>query len=201
MNIVDTLASSKAVDLIVIDSVAALVPQKELEGEIGDSHMGLQARLMGQSLRILTGKSQKNDVTIVFINQLRMKIGIMFGNPETTPGGNALKFYSSQRVDIRRIGGVKDGDQLVGNRTKIKVIKNKVGRPFQEHELTINYGQGIDIYDDLLTAAVEKEVIQKSGAWYSYKEENIGQGAKQIIELFKANKEFYKEIFELVKNS
>jgi recombination protein RecA len=179
LDIVETLISSGAVDLVIVDSVAALVPSAEVEGGMGDSHMGLQARLMGQAMRKLAGKVARTGTTLIFINQIRMKIGVMFGSPETTTGGNALKFYSSQRVDIRRIGGVKDGEELVANATRVKCVKNKVAPPFRECEIEIRFGEGLDVMADLLNRAVAKEIVEKSGAWYSFKEQRIGQGVAQ----------------------
>ena len=176
LQIVDVLVRSAAVDIIVIDSVAALVPRAELEGEMGDSHVGLQARLMSQALRKLTGVVSKSNSCIVFINQIREKIGVMFGSPETTTGGRALKFYSSIRVDIRRIAAIKDGDVVTGNRTRVKIVKNKVAPPFKQAEFDIMYGLGISLEGDLLDLGVAQKLVQKSGAWYSYDGERIGQG-------------------------
>jgi len=185
LEIVETLVRSNAVDLIVVDSVAALVPRAEIEGEMGDSHMGLQARLMSQALRKLTGIISRSKVTVVFINQIRMKIGVMFGNPETTTGGNALKFYASVRIDIRRIGQIKQGEEIIGNRTRIKIVKNKIAPPFRQAEFDIMYNQGISRSGDILDLAVEHNLVEKSGAWYAYNEEKIGQGreaAKQYLD-------------------
>ena len=185
LEIVETLVRSNAVDLIVVDSVAALVPRAEIEGEMGDSHMGLQARLMSQALRKLTGIISRSKVTVVFINQIRMKIGVMFGNPETTTGGNALKFYASVRIDIRRIGQIKQGEEIIGNRTRIKVVKNKIAPPFRQAEFDIMYNQGISKSGDVLDLAVEHNLVEKSGAWYAYNNEKIGQGreaAKQYLD-------------------
>jgi len=176
LEIAEMLVRSGAIDVLVIDSVAALVPKAELEGEMGDAHMGVQARLMSQALRKLTGTISKSQTCVVFINQIRMKIGVMFGNPETTTGGNALKFYASQRLDIRRIGAIKNGEQVVGNRTRVKVVKNKVAPPFKEVEFDIMYGTGISREGDVLDMASTENIIEKSGAWYAYAGERIGQG-------------------------
>ena len=176
LEIADVLLRSGAIDVVVIDSVAALVPRAEIEGEMGDTHVGLQARLMSQALRKLTGTLAKSNSTIFFINQIRMKIGVMFGNPETTSGGNALKFYSSVRLDVRRIAAIKDGDEVVGNRTRVKVVKNKVAPPFRQAEFDILYNQGISTEGDLLDLGVDEGLVEKSGAWYSYEGERIGQG-------------------------
>jgi len=187
LQIADVLVESGSIDILVIDSVAALVPRAELEGEMGDSHVGLQARLMSQALRKLTGKVYKSGCCIVFINQIREKIGVMFGSPETTTGGRALKFYSSVRIDIRRIAAIKDGDQVTGNRTRVKVVKNKVAPPFQIAEFDIMYGQGISLEGDLLDLGVQHKVVQKSGAWYSYDGDRIGQGRENTKQFLKEN--------------
>ena len=189
LEIAEALVRSNAIDVLVVDSVAALVPKAELEGEMGDSHMGLQARLMSQALRKLTGIVSKSRTYLIFINQIREKIGVMFGNPETTTGGRALKFYSSVRVDIRRIGAIKDGDVVVGNRTKIKVVKNKTAAPFREAEFDIMYGEGISREGDLLDLGVAKEIVEKSGAWFSYKGERIGQGRENVKQFLRDNKD------------
>jgi recombination protein RecA len=204
LNIAEMLIRSQAVDMIIIDSVAALVPQAELDGDIGDSHMGLQARMMGQTLRKITGITHKAGTTVVFINQIRMKIGVMFGSPETTAGGNALKFYASQRVDIRRIGGVKDSKsdddtQFVGNRTRVKVIKNKLAPPFKQCEFTISYGVGIDKEQDVLEAAITQGIVEKKGAWYAYKGSNFAQGAANAATYLRENTETFSEIYEQLK--
>jgi recombination protein RecA len=187
LEISDMLVRSNAVDLIVVDSVAALTPRAELEGEMGDSHVGLQARLMSQALRKLTGNLSKSKTCIMFINQIRMKIGVMFGNPETTTGGNALKFYASQRIDIRRIGAIKQGDKVVGSRTRIKVVKNKLAPPFREVEFDIMYGEGISKEGNLIDLGVEMNVVEKSGAWYSFDGTRIGQGRENAKEFLKQN--------------
>jgi recombination protein RecA len=187
LEITDMLVSSGAIDIIVIDSVAALVPRAELEGEMGDHHMGLQARLMSQALRKLAAIISKTLTSVIFINQIRMKIGVVFGNPETTTGGNALKFYSSVRLDIRRIGTIKEDQQVVGNRTRVKVVKNKLAPPFREAEFDIMYGEGISRTGELLDIGVEEGVIDKSGAWYSYDGERMGQGRNNAKEFFKVN--------------
>lgn len=194
LEIVDALVRSNAIDLIVIDSVAALVPKAEMTGEMGDSHMGLQARLMSQALRKLAGIVHKSHTSIVFINQLRMKIGVMFGNPETTTGGNALKFYSSLRLDIRRIDSIKDRDSVIGNRTRVRVVKNKVAPPFKIAEFDIMYGTGISWEGDLLDSGVEAEIIKKAGAWFSYNDEKLGQGRENSKNYLKENPEIAKEI-------
>ncbi len=189
LEIAEALVRSSAIDVLVVDSVAALVPKAELEGEMGDSHMGLQARLMSQALRKLTGIVSKSRTCLVFINQIREKIGVMFGNPETTTGGRALKFYSSVRVDIRRIAAIKDGDLVVGNRTKIKVVKNKTAAPFREAEFDIMYGEGISREGDLVDLGVNRNLVEKSGAWFSYKGERIGQGRENVKQFLKDNKD------------
>ena len=187
LEITDMLVRSGAIDIIVIDSVAALVPRAEIEGEMGDHHMGLQARLMSQALRKLAAIISKTLTSVIFINQIRMKIGVVFGNPETTSGGNALKFYSSVRLDIRRIGTIKEDQEVVGNRTRVKVVKNKLAPPFREAEFDIMYGEGISRTGELLDIGVEEGIIDKSGAWYSYDGERIGQGRNNVKEFFKAN--------------
>ncbi|MDX2435241.1 MAG: recombinase RecA [Desulfobacterales bacterium] len=187
LEITDMLVRSGAIDIIVIDSVAALVPRAEIEGEMGDHHMGLQARLMSQALRKLAAIISKTLTSVIFINQIRMKIGVVFGNPETTTGGNALKFYSSVRLDIRRIGTIKDGQEVVGNRTRVKVVKNKLAPPFREAEFDIMYGEGISGTGELLDLGVEEGIIDKSGAWYSYDGERMGQGRNNVKEFFKVN--------------
>jgi recombination protein RecA len=201
LEIVETLVRSNAVDIIVIDSVAALVPQAEIEGDMGDSHMGLQARLMSQALRKLTGVTNKSKTTVVFLNQLRMKIGVMFGNPETTTGGNALKFYASVRLDIRRIGQIKSGDDVIGNRTKVKVVKNKIAPPFRETEFDIIYNHGISAEGDVLDLAADKGIVEKSGAWYSYNGEKISQGREAAKQYLKDNPSVLKEIDQKVRDS
>ncbi len=194
LEITDMLVRSGAVDLLIVDSVAALTPRAELEGDMGDSHMGLQARLMSQALRKLTGSISRSNCTVIFINQLRMKIGVMFGNPETTTGGNALKFYSSVRLDIRRTGAIKNGDEVVGNRTKIKVVKNKVAPPFKVIEFDIMYGAGISKEGDLLDLAVASKIVDKAGAWFSYQDAKIGQGRENSKNFLKDNPEIAEEI-------
>jgi recombination protein RecA len=189
LEITEALVRSNAIDVLVVDSVAALVPKAELDGEMGDSHMGLQARLMSQALRKLTGTVSKSRTCLIFINQIREKIGVMFGNPETTTGGRALKFYSSVRVDIRRIAAIKEGDVLIGSRTKVKVVKNKVAAPFREAEFDILYGEGISREGDLLDIAVNNNLVEKSGSWYSYKGERIGQGRENARQFLKENKD------------
>ena len=189
LEITETLVRSNAIDVLVVDSVAALVPKAELDGEMGDSHMGLQARLMSQALRKLTGTVSKSRTCLIFINQIREKIGVMFGNPETTSGGKALKFYSSVRIDIRRIGAIKEGDVVTGSRTRVKVVKNKVAAPFREAEFDILYGEGISREGDLLDIAVNNNLLEKSGSWFSYKGERIGQGRENARQFLKDNKD------------
>ena len=194
LEIADTLVRSGAVDVLIIDSVAALVPKAELEGEMGDSHVGLQARLMSQALRKLTGSISKSNCTIIFINQIRLKIGVMFGNPETTTGGNALKFYASVRIDIRRIGSIKDGEEVVGNQTRIKVVKNKVAPPFKVIEFDIMYGEGISRTGEILDLGIKAEIIEKSGSWYSYNGDRIGQGRENVKAYLKDHPEIASDI-------
>jgi len=201
LEIADMLVRSGAIDILVIDSVAALVPRAEIEGEMGDSHMGLQARLMSQALRKLTATISKTKTSLIFINQLRMKIGVVFGNPETTTGGNALKFYSSVRIEVRRTGQIKEGQEVVGNRTKAKVVKNKMAPPFKEAEFDITYGEGISLAGDLLDMGVKAEVIDKSGSWYAYNEERIGQGRENVKKFFKDNPDYFDRIFQEVKEA
>ena len=199
LEIADMLVRSGAIDVLVIDSVAALVPRAEIEGEMGDSHMGLQARLMSQALRKLTGTISKTMTSVIFINQIRMKIGVVFGNPETTTGGNALKFYSSVRLDIRRIGSVKDGQEVTGNRTRVRVVKNKMAPPFMEAEFDIMYGEGISKTGDLLDNGVDAGVIEKSGSWYSYEGERIGQGRENVKKFFDENPDIYESALRKVR--
>src|SRR5665213_522536 len=194
LEIVEALVRSNAIDVLVVDSVAALVPKAELDGEMGDSHMGLQARLMSQALRKLTGTVSKSRTCLIFINQIREKIGVMFGNPETTTGGRALKFYSSVRLDIRRIAAIKEGDVVTGNRTKVKVVKNKLASPFREAEFDIVYGEGISKEGEVLDLAVANNIVEKSGAWYSYDGERIGQGRENTRSFLKENKEVFAKI-------
>tara|TARA_B110001454_G_scaffold141900_1_gene131783 strand:+ start:37 stop:1038 length:1002 start_codon:yes stop_codon:yes gene_type:complete len=199
LDITETLVRSGALDVIVIDSVAALVPKAELDGDMGDSHMGLQARLMSQALRKLTGTVSKSRTSVIFINQIRHKIGVMFGSPETTTGGNALKFYASVRLDIRRIGQIKEGDQVVGNRTRVKVVKNKVAPPFRNTEFDIMYGKGISYEGDLLDLAVQADIVNKMGAWYSFNKEKIGQGKENAKRYLQDNENVCNEIETGVK--
>ncbi len=194
LEICDMIVRSGAVDVVVIDSVAALTPKAEIEGEMGDAHVGLQARLMSQALRKMTANIKHSKTLVVFINQIRMKIGVMFGSPETTTGGNALKFYSSVRLDIRRIGAVKEGDEVVGNETRVKVVKNKVAPPFKQAEFQIMYGKGINLLGELVDIGVKLNVIEKSGAWYSYKTDRIGQGKKNACDFLAANPDMAEEI-------
>jgi recombination protein RecA len=201
LEIADMLVRSGAIDIIVIDSVAALVPRAEIEGEMGDAHMGLQARLMSQALRKLTGTIGKTMTCLIFINQIRMKIGIVFGNPETTTGGNALKFYASIRLDIRRTGAIKDGQEIIGNRTKVRVVKNKMAPPFKEAEFDIMYGEGISRTGDLLDMATESKIVDKSGAWYSYEGERIGQGRENVKKFLQENADIYHDISAKVKET
>ncbi len=194
LEICDMLVRSSAVDVVIVDSVAALTPKAEIEGDMGDSHMGLQARLMSQALRKLTGNIKRSNTLCIFINQIRMKIGVMFGNPETTTGGNALKFYSSVRIDIRRIGSVKEGDEVVGNETRVKVVKNKVAPPFKQAEFIIMYGEGISKQGELIDLGVKHKIVEKSGAWYSYNGNKVGQGKANSIKFLKDNPEIADEI-------
>ena len=194
LEVTDMLVKSGSLDVIVVDSVAALVPRAELEGDMGDSHVGLQARLLSQALRKITGSIQKSNTLVIFINQIRMKIGVMFGSPETTTGGNALKFYSSVRLDIRRIGAIKDGDEVVGNETRVKVVKNKMAPPFKVVEFQILYGKGINKNAEIIEFAVKKGIIEKAGAWYSYKGDKIGQGIAKTSEFLKENPKVLEEI-------
>jgi recombination protein RecA len=199
LEIADTLVSSSAIDLLVIDSVAALVPRAEIEGDMGDSHMGLHARLMSQALRKLTGSISRSNTLVIFINQIRQKIGIMFGNPETTTGGNALKFYASVRLDIRRIGAIKDRDQIVGNQTKVKVVKNKLAPPFKTVEFDIMYGEGISKTGEILDLAIKAGIVDKAGAWYSYNNDRIGQGRENAKVFLKENPNIAEEIEDLLR--
>lgn len=194
LEITDMLVRSGAVDVIVVDSVAALTPKAEIEGEMGDSHMGLQARLMSQALRKLTGNIKRSNAMVIFINQIRMKIGVMFGSPETTTGGNALKFYSSVRLDIRRIGAIKKGDEVIGNQTRVKVVKNKVSPPFKQAEFEILYGEGISRQGEIIEHGVNQGIIEKAGSWYSYGEDRIGQGKENVREYLKTNPEIAETI-------
>ena len=194
LEITDMLVRSGSIDVVVVDSVAALTPKAEIEGDMGDSHMGLQARLMSQALRKLTGNIQRSNTMVIFINQIRMKIGVMFGSPETTTGGNALKFYSSVRLDIRRIGAIKKGEEIVGNETRVKVVKNKVSPPFKKAEFQILYGEGISREAELIDLGVQHGFVEKSGAWYSYGEDRIGQGKEKVREFLKENPDMANEI-------
>ena len=200
LEIVEQLVRSNAISIIVIDSVAALVPKVEIDGDMGDAHVGLQARLMSQAMRKLSGVISKTNSTAIFINQIREKVGVMFGSPETTSGGRALKFYSTIRLDIRRVEGIKQGDQIIGNLTRVKVVKNKVAAPFKIADIEIIYGKGISREGEILDMAVEKEIINKSGSWFSYNGEKIGQGRENVKEFIRTNKEFAKEIEEKIIN-
>lgn len=201
LEIADTLVRSGAISVLVIDSVAALVPRAELEGDMGDSHMGLQARLMSQALRKLTSSISKSNCLVIFINQIRQKIGIMFGNPETTSGGNALKFYASVRLDIRRIGAIKDKDDIIGNQTRVKVVKNKVAPPFRTVEFDIMYGEGISKNGEIVDLGVSAEIIEKSGSWFSYNEQRIGQGRENVKRFLAENTDIAKEIEDKIKGN
>lgn len=201
LEIAEALVRSGAIDVLVVDSVAALVPRAEIEGEMGDSHVGLQARLMSQALRKLTGTINKSKCVVIFINQLREKVGIMFGNPETTSGGRALKFYSSIRLDIRRIDSIKNSDQIVGNRTRVKIVKNKVAPPFKNVEFDIMYGTGISKSGVLLDTAVDLDIVDKAGSWYSYNGERLGQGRENIKQILEENEELFNEIDQLVRQT
>ena len=201
LEIADHLISSGAVDLVVIDSVAALTPKSEIEGEMGDSKMGLHARLMSQALRKLTATINKTGCTLIFINQLRMKIGVMFGNPETTTGGNALKFYCSVRLDIRRIGAIKNGEDIIGNRTRVKVVKNKVAPPFKKVEFDIMFGKGISRSGEVLDMAVDSDVVKKSGSWFSYRDTKLGQGRDAVKTMIEDNPELMAELEEKIKEA
>ena len=201
LEIADTLVKSEGIDLLVIDSVAALVPRAELEGEMGDSLPGLQARLMSQALRKLTSSISKTNTMVIFINQLRMKIGVMFGSPETTTGGNALKFYSSVRLDIRRIGAIKDKENIIGNQTRVKVVKNKMAPPFKQVEFDIMYGEGISKIGEIIDLGVQADIIDKSGAWYAYKDEKIGQGRENTKQFLKDNPDMLAEIEAKIRSN
>ena len=201
LEITEMLVRSGSVDIIVIDSVAALTPRAEIEGDMGDSHMGLQARLMSQALRKLTGTIQKTNTLVIFINQIRMKIGVMFGNPETTTGGNALKFYASVRLDIRRIGAIKKGDEIIGAETRVKVVKNKVAPPFRQAVFDVLYGEGISLEGEIIEQGVILDLIEKSGSWYAYKGEKIGQGKDNVREYLKENPAISKEIENAIRNN
>jgi len=194
LEITDSLVRSGAVDIVVVDSVAALTPKAEIEGDMGDSHMGLQARLMSQALRKLTANIKRTNTLVIFINQIRMKIGVMFGNPETTTGGNALKFYASVRLDIRRIGAIKKGDEILGNETRVKVVKNKVAPPFKQVQFDILYGQGISREGEVIDFGVKEKLIEKSGSWYSYEGQKIGQGKDNVRQFLKDNPEVYETL-------
>jgi recombination protein RecA len=200
LEITDMLVRSGAVDIVIVDSVAALTPKAEIEGDMGDSHMGLQARLMSQALRKLTANIKRSNTLVIFINQIRMKIGVMFGSPETTTGGNALKFYASVRLDIRRIGAIKKGDEIKGNETRVKVVKNKVAPPFKQVEFDILYGEGISLESELIDLGVKENIVEKSGAWYSYDGARIGQGKDNVREFLKENKNIADEIEMKIRN-
>ncbi len=199
LEITDMLVRSGAVDIVVIDSVAALTPKAEIEGEMGDSHMGLQARLMSQALRKLTANIQRSNTMVIFINQIRMKIGVMFGSPETTTGGNALKFYASVRLDIRRIGAIKKADEVIGNQTRVKVVKNKVSPPFKQAEFEILYGQGISRFGEIIDLGVQNNIVDKAGSWYSYGDDRIGQGKENVREFLQNNPEMAVEIEQKIR--
>ena len=201
LEVADMLVKSKSVDLLVIDSVAALTPRAEIEGEMGDHHVGLQARLMSQALRKITGNIQRSNATVIFINQIRMKIGVMFGNPETTSGGNALKFYSSVRLDIRRIGAVKEGEEVIGNETRVKVVKNKVSPPFTKAEFQILYGKGINVEGEIIDFGQKLGLIEKAGSWYSYNDEKIGQGKTNASNFLRENKKIRNALVKQIKAS
>jgi len=201
LEITDMLVRSGSVDVVVVDSVAALTPRAEIEGDMGDSHMGLQARLMSQALRKLTGNIKKTNTLVIFINQIRMKIGVMFGNPETTTGGNALKFYSSVRLDIRRIGAIKKGDEIVGAETRVKVVKNKVAPPFRQAEFDVLYGEGISLEGEIIEQGVQLKLIDKAGAWYSYNGEKIGQGKDNVREFLKQNPEISRTLEDQIREN
>ena len=200
LEITDMLVRSGAVDIVVVDSVAALTPKAEIEGDMGDSHVGLQARLMSQALRKLTGNIKRSNCTVIFINQIRMKIGVMFGSPETTTGGNALKFYSSVRLDIRRIGAIKKGDEVIGNQTRVKVVKNKMAPPFRQAEFEILYGQGVSHEGEIIDLGVANNIVDKSGAWYSYEGDRVGQGKENAREFLKTNPETAQEIEDRIRD-
>lgn len=199
LEITDSLVRSGAVDIVVVDSVAALTPKAEIEGDMGDSHMGLQARLMSQALRKLTGNIKRTNTLVIFINQIRMKIGVMFGNPETTTGGNALKFYASVRLDIRRIGSIKKGDEILGNETRVKIVKNKVAPPFKQVEFDILYGEGISRQGEVIDLGVKEKLIDKAGAWYSYQGQKIGQGKDNVRQFLKDNPDIYETLQTQIK--
>ncbi len=200
LEICNSLAKTKSVNLIVVDSVAALTPKAEIEGEIGDSHLGLTARMMSQAMRKLAGNIKQSNILLIFINQIRMKIGVLFGNPETTTGGNALKFYSSIRLDIRKINNIKEGDEIIGNETRVKVVKNKMAAPFKKAEFQILYNEGINKYGEIIDIAIKNEIIEKKGSWYNFKEKNLGQGKNNVINFLKKNKEIYNIIKNKINN-